>query len=538
MSNYKGILTNKGKELLANATMGNRVNFSHLALGDGNGSTPTLSETRTALIKERHRLTLNSVDINPNNRNQIVCETIIPTNIGGFTVRELGLYAGSHLVMHSTYPPTYKPRQDEGGAREMVVRVVINVQNADVVALYLDTSLVYATREWVETNFINHNEVIDNLGSNDANKPLSAAQGKNLQNSKLDKTANAVSATKLHTARTVSFSGAATGSFNYDGTANSTCTLTLVNSGVVANTYGNNITIPVITVNNKGLVTGISTQDIRAATTTTAGIVQLADTLTSSATNLALTAHQGKVLKGQIDSKLASNANAVSATKLHTAHTINGVAFDGTADITIQDGSKVSKSGNETIAGVKTFSSSPKAPTPTATSNDTTVATTAFVVREVDNLIGQVAFFAMNAAPTGWLKANGAAVSRTTYAKLFAKIGTTFGAGDGRTTFNLPDLRGEFVRGFDDGRRVDNGRTFGTAQKGTLVAPKDDAGAENVFAFSSSQEVYGDKNLSDYGQLQMFYSSSAVSTPSALAISMTAQIARPRNIALLACIKF
>lgn len=94
MSNYKGILTNKGKELLANATMGNRVNFSHLALGDGNGSVPTLNESRTSLVKERHRLALNSVDINPNNRNQIVCETIIPTNVGGFTVRELGLYVG------------------------------------------------------------------------------------------------------------------------------------------------------------------------------------------------------------------------------------------------------------------------------------------------------------------------------------------------------------------------------------------------------------------------------------------------------------
>lgn len=154
MSNYKGILTNKGKELLASATMGNRVNFSHLALGDGNGSVPTLNEGCTGLVKERHRLALNSVDINPNNRNQIICETIIPSNVGGFTVRELGLYVGSVLIMHSTYPPTYKPCQDEGGAREMVIRVVINVQNADVIALYLDTSLVYATREWVETNFV------------------------------------------------------------------------------------------------------------------------------------------------------------------------------------------------------------------------------------------------------------------------------------------------------------------------------------------------------------------------------------------------
>ena len=69
---------------------------------------------------------------------------------------------------------------------------------------------------------------------------------------------------------------------------------------------------------------------------------------------------------------------------------------------------------------------------------------------------GQVAAYAMSAAPQGWLKCNGAAISRSTYSNLFKAIGTTFGVGDGSTTFNLPDLRGEFIRGFDDGRGVDN----------------------------------------------------------------------------------
>lgn len=77
---------------------------------------------------------------------------------------------------------------------------------------------------------------------------------------------------------------------------------------------------------------------------------------------------------------------------------------------------------------------------------------------------GAIMYFAGQTAPAGWLKANGAAVSRTTYAALFAAIGITYGAGDGRTTFNLPDLRGEFVRGWDGGRGVDSGRTIGSAQ--------------------------------------------------------------------------
>jgi len=82
---------------------------------------------------------------------------------------------------------------------------------------------------------------------------------------------------------------------------------------------------------------------------------------------------------------------------------------------------------------------------------------------------GEIAYFARNTAPSGYIKANGAAVSRSTYSALFAAIGTTFGAGDGSTTFNLPDLRGEFLRALDDGRGIDSGRTIGTSQDGTWV---------------------------------------------------------------------
>lgn len=77
---------------------------------------------------------------------------------------------------------------------------------------------------------------------------------------------------------------------------------------------------------------------------------------------------------------------------------------------------------------------------------------------------GAIQLFAMSAVPSGWLECNGAAVSRTTYANLFAAIGTTYGAGNGTTTFNLPDLRGMFVRGWDNGRSLDPGRALGSQQ--------------------------------------------------------------------------
>lgn len=142
-------------------------------------------------------------------------------------------------------------------------------------------------------------------------------------------------------------------------------------------------------------------------------------------------------------------------------------------------------------------------------------------------LAGAVASFARSTAPTGWLKANGATVSRTTYAALFAAIGTTFGAGDGSTTFVLPDLRGEFLRGWDDGRGVDTPRTFGTAQSDAVKSH--DHGLNiyttpNGGALSGGATLYGnDHSGSQYG---------TISTTGGGAET------RPRNIALLYCIKY
>lgn len=78
---------------------------------------------------------------------------------------------------------------------------------------------------------------------------------------------------------------------------------------------------------------------------------------------------------------------------------------------------------------------------------------------------GMVMHFAGAAAPSGWLECDGSAVARADYADLFSAIGTTYGAGDGSTTFNLPDLRGEFLRGLDSGRGVDADRALGSAQE-------------------------------------------------------------------------
>ena len=80
--------------------------------------------------------------------------------------------------------------------------------------------------------------------------------------------------------------------------------------------------------------------------------------------------------------------------------------------------------------------------------------------------VGAIKPWTKTAAPAGYVLCDGAAISRTDYADLFGVISTTYGAGNGSTTFEVPDLRGEFIRGFDNGRGVDSGRNVATSQGG------------------------------------------------------------------------
>lgn len=125
----------------------------------------------------------------------------------------------------------------------------------------------------------------------------------------------------------------------------------------------------------------------------------------------------------------------------------------------------VSLTATQAIDGVKTFSSPPKSAV--AASNASELVRKGELDAAVVSLTlpaGVITPFAGSVAPSGWLKCEGQVVSRVTYAALFAAIGTTYGPGDGSTTFKLPDLRGEFIRGLDAGRGVDAGRAFGSAQ--------------------------------------------------------------------------
>lgn len=144
--------------------------------------------------------------------------------------------------------------------------------------------------------------------------------------------------------------------------------------------------------------------------------------------------------------------------------------------------------------------------------------------------VGAVIHIASNTAPVGYLKANGALLSRVAYASLFAIIGTAFGVGDGSTTFALPDLRGEFLRGLDDSRGVDSGRSLGTPQGG--MSQINPGVMVRSGSFSGSDGTHDASGVSTTANINDLNAAPHGSTGS------TYPETRPRNIALLACIKF
>lgn len=159
---------------------------------------------------------------------------------------------------------------------------------------------------------------------------------------------------------------------------------------------------------------------------TDTGALRVHDGSTAGGTRIAPEAEIKSWANTQLEGKAASEHT-------HTAEDVSGV---------------VTLTGNQSINGTKTFGSSPVIPSPTA---DTHAANKAYVDEAMGNVqgcpTGMIAFFHATTPPDGWLPCNGQNVSRTTYANLFSVIGTTYGSGDGSTTFALPNLHHRFLEG-------------------------------------------------------------------------------------------
>lgn len=146
---YFTVLTNYGTQAFAKALATNQpIQFSSFAVGDGNGQAVTPTADRTALVKETHRANVSAVSLDPRNNKQIIIELTIPEDVGGFYIREMGVFdSANKLVAYANAPESFKPTLESGSGKVQVLRMILKVSNSQAVTLSIDNSVIFVTRQ-------------------------------------------------------------------------------------------------------------------------------------------------------------------------------------------------------------------------------------------------------------------------------------------------------------------------------------------------------------------------------------------------------
>ncbi|WP_242871040.1 phage tail protein, partial [Clostridium botulinum] len=146
------ILTKVGKAKIANATaLGNKVNFTTLKVGDGGGKYYNPTEEQEDLVNEVWQGNINSIRVDENNPNWVVIEVIIPSSVGGFMVREAGVFDDeNNMLAIGKYPETYKPQAQDGSTKDLVIRTNLEISNTSSVTLKVDPTVILATQKDIQ----------------------------------------------------------------------------------------------------------------------------------------------------------------------------------------------------------------------------------------------------------------------------------------------------------------------------------------------------------------------------------------------------
>jgi phage-related tail fiber protein len=410
MAQYKTIHTRYGLTRMAQAeATGAAINLLTMAVGDGGGNPTTPNDAQLGLVRELYRAKINRVYQDPTNADLFTAELVVPSTVGGFTIRECGVFddqGGMFAV--ANIPDAYKPLGDgsEGSFGDTVIRLQFMVTNASVVTLQVDPNVVVATQAWIINNI----------------KPATLFPG-GTTGQVLKKRSNA------------------------EGDA------------VWSDPGATNVIVSVV-------------EEIQ-----TLAANQTAVILTQCTTvGLAVYVNSGRLLPSEWTPDLVDNTRFVLKKSYAAGSALNCVQ-------------------NEPAAWVPTPLTQDKnlADVPNPATARANLGVYSKAETDTKAPVGMIGHFAASTPPNGWLKANGAAVGRVAYADLFARVGTTYGAGDNFNTFNLPDLRGEFIRGFDDGRGADGARAFGSAQSQAYASHNHGASADSQgsHAHGASTDVQG-----------------------------------------------
>ncbi|EGA0674128.1 phage tail protein [Escherichia coli] len=498
------LLTDIGAAKLASAAaLGVPLKITHMAVGDGGGTLPTPDAKQTALVNEKRRAALNMLYIDPQNSSQIIAEQVIHENEGGWWIREVGLFDESGaLIAVGNCPESYKPQLAEGSGRTQTVRMVLITSSTDNITLKIDPAVVLATRKYVDDKVLELKVYVDDLMA----KHLAAQDPHSQYAQKASPTFTgtpkaptpAAGNNTTQVATTAFVQAALTALIN-----GAPATLdTLKEIAAAINNDPNFST----TINN---VLALKAPLSSPALTGTPTAPTAAQSVNN--TQIATTAFVQAALKALINGAPA------------TLDTLKEIAA------AINNDPKFSTTINNALALKAPLSSpaltgTPTAPTAAQSTNNTQIATTAFVKSAIaamvgsapaaldtlnelaaalgndpnfattmlnalagkqpldntltslsgKNVAGLLAYLGLgegsalpvgvpvpwpsSTPPTGWLKCNGAAFDKVKYPRL----ATAYPSG------KVPDLRGEFIRGWDDGRGVDSGRALLSAQSDTL----------------------------------------------------------------------
>ncbi|HCO6663020.1 TPA: phage tail protein [Escherichia coli] len=503
---YYAILTNQGAARLANATMlGSKLNLTQMAVGDANGVLPTPDPAQTKLINQKRIAPLNLLSVDPNNQSQIIAEQIIPENEGGFWIREIGLYDDEGvLIAVANCPETYKPQLQEGSGRTQTIRMILVVTNTEAITLKIDPSVVLATRKYVDDKVLELKLYVD------------------------DQMRNHIAAQDPHTQYAQKHNPTFTGEPKAPTPA-----------------AGNNTTRIATTAFVQAAITAL----INGAPATLDTLKEIAVAINNDP-KFSTTINNALALKAP----LSSPALTGTPTAPTAAQSVNNTQIATTAFV---------KSAIAAMVGSAPAALDTLNELAAALGNDPNFSTTVLNAlagkQPLDNTLtnlsgkdvaGLLAYLGLGEGsalpvgvpvpwpsatpPTGWLKCNGAAFSAEEYPEL-AKV---------YPTNKLPDLRGEFIRGWDDGRGIDTGRSIlsiqgyatedhahGLPSRSTIVT---DATINFYFDESwvnSGTDIIKRGNTNDAGLPAPDYGTFKTYKQSVAGLGAAASETRPRNIA-------
>ncbi|EMV3866969.1 phage tail protein [Escherichia coli] len=420
------LLTDIGAAKLASAAaLGVPLKITHMAVGDGGGALPTPDAKQTALVNEKRRAALNMLYIDPQNSSQIIAEQVIPENEGGWWIREVGLFDESGaLIAVGNCPESYKPQLAEGSGRTQTVRMVLITSSTDNITLKIDPAVVLATRKYVDDKVLELKVFVDDkmakhLAAPDPHSQYAPKESPTLTGTpKAPTPAEGNNTTQIAT--TAFVQAAITALIN--GAPATLDTLKEIAAAI------NNDPKFSTTINNAlALKAPLSSPALTGTPTapTAAQSVNNTQIATTAFVKSAIAAMVGSA-PGALDT-LNELAAALGNDPNFATTMLNALAGKQPLDNTLTNLSGKDVAGLLTYLGLGEGSALPvgvPVPWPSAT------------------------------PPTGWLKCNGAAFSAEEYPELAKAYPTN----------KLPDLRGEFIRGWDDGRGVDSSRGLLTSQ--------------------------------------------------------------------------